>query len=282
MYYSLLSDRAVLAIFGDDAATFLQGLISNDIRKVSAETAIFSALLSPQGKFLYDFFIIQQEGTYLLETESSRLPDLVKRLLMYRLRSKVEIVPIEGMKVAALWGGELEKWNLESGIYGDPRLPELGKRIIYNENNRPAFNGEPGDYDRHRLLLAIPDGSKDVIIDRSLLLEFGYDELHGVDFTKGCYVGQEVTARSKHRATLRKFIHYVKGDKILPPPGTLIMAGGREVGEIRSSSGEVGLALLRSEEVKRAEENAIPLMCYDVMLTATLPKWCTTSFESEK
>jgi folate-binding protein YgfZ len=285
MYYSHLPNRGVLAVSGEDARDFLQGLITRDARKINPKKAIFAVLLSPQGRFLYDFFIIEREGKFLLEMEKARLPDLVKRLTMYRLRSKVQFEQLP-MQVAAEWGDGAE------GTYADPRLPELGWRIVFDASSRrkpgsqglgyevPAFAGttEEGDYDRHRLLLGVPEGSKDLTFDRSLILEYGYDELGAVDFDKGCYVGQEVTARSKHRATLRKFIHMVRSEQPLPPKGTAVMAGAREAGLMASSSGGVGLAHLRVEEVERAHREGLPLSANGIELVAKLPGWCKTAF----
>jgi folate-binding protein YgfZ len=265
-YYSPLPDRAVLAVFGEDARDFLQGLITKDIKKAGANHAVFAALLSPQGRFLHDFFITEHDGKLLLETDRERLPDLIKRLTMYRLRSKVQFETLD-MPVTAVWGKGVQEG------YADPRLPSLGARVL----GAPPVATQ-ADYDHHRLSLAVPEGNKDLIIDRSIILEYGYDELGAVDFDKGCYVGQEVTARSKHRATLRKFIHAVQADAALPPKGTPVMAGAREAGLMASSSGALGLAHLRVEEVQRAARENIPLTALGVTLKASLPSWCRTSF----
>jgi len=277
MHYSPLPDRAVLAVSGDDARSFLQGLVTKAMDKVTENHAVFAALLSPQGRFLYDFFISQHENRLLLETNKERLADLLKRLKMYRLRSKVEFTELPEFSVYAVWGGDTPQKESEIR-YSDPRLPELGVRILAKE---PYAHGEQGDYDLHRLSLGVPEGSKDLAVDRSILLEYGYDELHGVDFDKGCYVGQEVTARSKHRASLRKFIHTVQAGNVLPPSGTPVLAGEREAGEMRSSNGTRGLAHLKVEEVARAAREKLPLIAAGITLTATLPGWCRTVFQSE-
>ncbi len=262
-----LTDRAILAIAGEDARDFLQGLITKDVKAIGPGHAAFAALLSPQGRFLFDFFITEQGGVLLLDTEKARLPDLIKRLTMYRLRSKVTFTETD-LQVCAAWGENA------GGTYIDPRLPALGWRSI---EQHPSA-GAQGDYDAHRLSLAVPDSSKDLIVDRSILLEYGYDELHAVDFDKGCYVGQEVTARSKHRATLRKFIHAVEAQSPLPPKGTPVMTGAREAGIMASSSGGIGLAHLRVEEVQRAAKENTPLTAAGISLSARLPAWCKTAF----
>ena len=271
MAYSILQDRAVLAVSGEDARAFLQGLITNDIHKVTEKQAVFAALLSPQGRFLFDFFITEQDGQLLLETDKARLPELKKRLMMYRLRSKIECEERPELQVYAVWGQG-------SGIrdqlgYTDPRLPKLGTRILSEEI--PDFaTMTKGDYDAHRISHGVPEGSKDLIIDRSILLEYGYDELHAIDFAKGCYVGQEVTARSKHRATLRKFLHQVLADTPLPASGTLVLAGEQEAGVMAGSVGNAGLALLRVEAVQKGTK----LEAAGIALKANLPSWCNTSF----
>jgi tRNA-modifying protein YgfZ len=272
--YTILPDRAVLAITGTDARDFLQGLITNDIRKASPGKAVFAALLSPQGRFLHDFFITEHEDRLLLETDKARLLDLIKRLTLYKLRSRISIEALPQLQVSAIWGEESGQWSVISGqiIYADPRLPDLGMRFIASEVPASAGTTE-NDYDLHRLKLGIPEGSRDLIPERSLILEYGYDELNGVDFTKGCYVGQEVTARTHHRAQLRKFIHCVQSDTPLPPFATPILAGNREAGTMASSQGTLGLAFLRLEEVERAYAESAPLTTQGVPLQAKLPDW---------
>ncbi len=268
-YYAYLPDRAVLAVSGDDARTFLQGLITHDIRKATTHNALFAALLSPQGKFLYDFFILEHQGSLLLETNKARLPALTQRLAMYRLRAHVEFTELPAMQVAALWGNPAPEIRNQIH-FADPRLPALGGRIIGTELQLPYT---AGNYEHHRLSLGIPEGSKDLLQDRSLLLEYGYDKLHGVDFTKGCYVGQEVTARSKHRATLHKYIHSVTAEEPLPPPGTPVTANGHDIGEMRSSAGTIGLALLRTKEAEEAARAGIELTSAGVIVRARPTEW---------
>lgn len=261
-----LSDRAVLAVSGEDARTYLQGIITNDINKVTPDSAIFSALLSPQGKYLFEFFILEHEGKLLLETDKARLPELIKRLTMYRLRAKVTFEETT-WQVAAAWGNTSVKSDASQIAFKDPRHAHMGQRILYKAL---AYVGmDDGDYEAHRLSLGIPEGGKDLIIDRSILLEFGYDHLNAIDFTKGCYVGQEVTARSKHRATLHKYIHCVASDAALPPAGTVITSNGRELGDMRSSRGSIGLAVLRTEDAALTPQ----LEAGNISIRAQLPSW---------
>lgn len=265
--FAQLTDRAVLAVSGEDAQTFLQGLISNDIRKVTPASPVFAALLSPQGKYLFEFFIIEHEGTLLLETDKARLPDLIKRLSMYKLRAKVAFEEKKDWQVAANWGAERMVSTESSVVFDDPRHPQLGQRLLMPSTSAAGMNA--GDYELHRLSLGIPEGGRDLVPDRSILLEFGYDHLNAIDFNKGCYVGQEVTARSKHRAILHKYVHCVTADSPLPPAGTPVTDNGRELGEMRSSRGNTGLALLRTGDAALSTL----LMAGDVKIHASLPRW---------
>lgn len=263
---ALLSGRSVIAVSGSDAREFLQGLITNDIHKVSPQQAVFTALLSPQGKFLYDFFITEHEGKLLLEVERAQEAELVKRLSMYKLRAQVEIAPQSDLQVAAQWGEQGAAPGEVLVAYADPRLAALGTRII---GRGLAADGTDEGYDAHRLALAIPDGVKDLTPNRSLPMEWGYDPLNAIDFNKGCYVGQEVTARSKHRATLHKMVHRVQADAELPPHGTAIMSGEREVGHMASSHGNTGLAMLNLDAVASGAD----LEVAGVKLQAERPAW---------
>lgn len=269
--YALLPDRAVLAVTGEDARTYLQGIVTNDVRNVAPDRAVFTALLSPQGKYLFEFFMLEHDGAIWLETDKARLPELVKRLTLYRLRAKVVFEPQPEQVVAACWGGDVALAGASVHAYADPRHEGLGSRFIgHGAALHSAFSSvAPADYEAHRLSLAIPEGGKDLVIDRSILLEYGYDHLHAIDFTKGCYIGQEVTARSKHRATLHKYVHSIVAEAPLPPPGTPVMADGREVGELRSHHGTAGLALLRTADAALSPN----LTAGEVRLRAQLPAW---------
>ncbi|MGH6905257.1 MAG: YgfZ/GcvT domain-containing protein, partial [Geminicoccaceae bacterium] len=217
--YIVLADRGVLALRGADVRPFLQGLISNDIERIRPDQASYAALLTPQGKFLFDFFIVQHGEDLLLETELARVGDLQRRLLMYRLRSKVEIEDVsDGFAVVALIGEGVAEMldlperpgacrGLEHGLaFVDPRLVRMGVRALLPAQDaasalaRLRLDEAPrAAYERLRLSLGMPDGSRDLIVEKATLLESGFEELNGVDFGKGCFVGQELTARMKFR-----------------------------------------------------------------------------------
>jgi folate-binding protein YgfZ len=261
--FAVLEDRGVLAITGPDRASFLQGLVSNDTARISNERAIYAALLTAQGKYLHDFMLAEIGETIWLDGEAARLGDLRRRLSMYRLRAKVTIEERSDLAVAAVLGGAAfglpeeagAARRLDEGVaFVDPRLAALGARIILPKDNiRPvlqdagAAEAEFAEYDRLRLSLGVPDGSRDLVLDKSILLEAGFDELHGVDWQKGCYIGQELTARTKYRGLIKKRLFPVRIDGPAPEPGAIITQDGRDAGEMRSSRDGIGLALLRLE-----------------------------------
>ncbi len=291
--FALLPDRGLIRLFGPDAKGFLQALISNDIAKLDNRRAIYAALLTPQGKYLHDFFVVAVNEALWLDCERSRQADLQRRLTLYRLRGKVDISDANGgFAVAAIFGGSLpaalglppeggQGRELAGGVaYADPRLTELGARaILPSATATAALTGlglgaaADGDYDRHRLAQGVPDGSRDLEVEKTLLLEAQFEALHGVDFAKGCYVGQELTARTKYRGLLKRRLYLVQGDAPLPPPDTPVVASGKEAGVMRTSQGRIGLALLRIDQVAAAEASGEPLLAGAVRVRAVTPAW---------
>ena len=253
--FSVLPHRGVIAVSGEDRVEFLQGLISNDVTKAAPAKAVWAALLTPQGRFLNDMFVVDAGfGTLLLETEREKAPALARKLGMYKLRSKVTVEDRSStMDVAVVFGPGAEKHNAVPGAlsYVDPRLPELGVRVLTPAGQAGKMLGLPeaplADYEALRLGLGVPDGSRDLPVEKALLLESGFDELNGVDWKKGCYMGQELTARTKYRGLVKKRLFPVQIEGALPAPGTTIERNGEEVGEIRSGVGNRALAMLRLE-----------------------------------
>lgn len=282
MMMTPLPHRGVLEIQGEDKASFLQGLISNDINNLSPERAIYATLLSPQGRFLYDFFIMEQEGAYFLDVEALRLPDLIKRLSLYKLRSSVILTSRPDLKIYALWGEGVgqalglkkERGNTHGGAFMDPRLVELGVRAILSgppEDFQPvAFQA----YDLHRLKLGVPEGGVDLIPEKSILLESGLDELNAINWKKGCYIGQELTTRTKFLGLVRKRLFPVKIEGTAPDFGAEIFLEELSIGSMRSHAEGFGLALLRLEHLKFDEEGlGQPLQCGDATLIPYRPFW---------
>jgi len=289
--YAELPARGVLEVAGEDRVAFLQGLVTNDVTKVASDCAIFAALLTAQGRYLFEFFIFALGDSLYLETERARLPDLQRRLGLYKLRSKVTLADASArFRVVAGWGdgadralslsGEGTARPFAGGIaFVDSRLAALGLRFLlprdagFTSLDAAGFAGtDDAAYDRHRLALGVPDGSRDLTIEKALLLESGFDELHGIDWQKGCYMGQELTARTKYRALVKKRLLPVAVEGAVPAPGTLVMLGNEEVGEIHSGRDGVALALLRLDAVEAAERGA-PLLAGTARLTPQKPSW---------
>ena len=278
-FFSLIPHRSVIAVGGPDRVEFLQGLISNDTTKVAPGRAVWAALLTPQGRFLNDMFVADGgDDTLLLETERERAPALAKKLTLYKLRSKVAVEERASMEVAVVFGAGAEKaLRIDGAIsFVDPRLAELGVRVLAPAGAAAALlsargiTAAPADtYDALRLSLGVPDGSRDLPVEKALLLESGFDELNGVDWKKGCYMGQELTARTKYRALVRKRLFPVSVEGALPAPGTSVYLDGKEVGELRSGSGRRALALLQAE----AARGPGPLIADGVQLIAAIPPW---------
>jgi folate-binding protein YgfZ len=258
-YLARLPDRALIAISGDERVEFLQGLVSNDVTLAKPGHAIWAALLTPQGKWFADFFIFDEDARYLLDVEAAQLVEIEKRLTRFRLRAKVVIQPDPG-EVYAAWGGPPP----DDAIFApDPRLEAAGWRVLGNDL---PTNATADEYDAHRLSLGLPDGSRDMEAEKSVLLEAGFDELGGVSWTKGCYMGQELTARTKYRGLVKRRLVPVRGESDLPGPGTPVLKDGVEMGTLRSARGKMGLALLRLEAIGQSLDCSGPIQ-------TVIPPW---------
>jgi len=262
MRLAQLSDRGVVEIGGQDRVTFLQGLVSNDVAEAMPGHAVWAALLTPQGKYLADFFILADGDRLLLDAERAQVPMLVQRLTRFRLRAEVSLRAAEELTVYAAWGGAPD---VAAIIAPDPRLPEAGWRLLAAEP-LPA-NASADDWDQHRLALGLPDGTRDLEPDKTVLLEAGFDELHGVSWSKGCYMGQELTARTKYRGLVKRRLVPVTVEGPLPAPGTHVLREGAEIGTMRSGRDAIGLAVLRLDALEG------PLACGEARLTPRVPQW---------
>ena len=266
---ALLTDRAVIALAGADAENFLQGLITNDITKARDGHALYAALLTPQGKILFDFIIAKDGERFLLDCSATRADELAKRLGFYRLRAKVEIARTD-LGVVAMWGDDVTK---NAGIvFTDPRLPELGQRAIAQRSELPTASASLADYHSHRISLGVPD-SADLPPDTMFALDAGFEELHGVSFTKGCFIGQEVTARMKHRATARRRMLIAEGSGPLPALGTPLMAQHADIGALATAQGMRGLALVRLDRLADAEAARAPVTAGTTAIILRRPEW---------
>lgn len=292
--YAALEDRGVVSLKGADVRAFLQGLITNNVNRATADHAIWTGFLTPQGKYLFDFFIIEVAGALLLDCEAERIDDLIARLTRYKLRSQVEITDVSGeWAVAALIGGGTDTSALvgfegrggpfAGGVcFVDPRYGGGGSRAILPKAALGALEAagfsraEAADYDLHRLICGLPDGSRDLLVEKAFPMENGFDQLHGIDWDKGCYVGQEMTARMRYRANAKKMLLPVEVGGALPAPGTAITQDGREVGEMRSGQGGIGLALLRVEALAKLRDGGDGLRAGDTALAPMRPPYLST------
>jgi tRNA-modifying protein YgfZ len=267
-----LPERGIITVAGDDRVAFLQGLVSNDIAAVAPGHAVWAALLTPQGKWLADFFVFDHDETLKLDCERAQIRMLIQRLSRYRLRMKVALGTDDAARLYVAWGGSPEVTGV---VAPDPRLPDFAWRILtlpeaQSQDQEIAIhtsNATAEDWDLYRLAAGLPDGSRDMEPDRSLLLEAGFDELAGVSWSKGCYMGQELTARTKYRGLLKRRLVPVAVDGTLPAPGTPVLREGVEVGMMRSGREQIGLAVLRLDSLGHE------LHCGDAKLTPRVPHW---------
>lgn len=295
--FVIAADRGLLAVSGDDRVTFLQGLVSNDVARVAPDRSLYATLLTPQGKFLHDLFVASWRDGLVLDCEGARAADLKKRLTMYRLRAKVTIAEPESALAVGLAFGEgvADRFGLpeetgatcpfgEGVAFVDPRLPALGVRTIL-----PAATaaealadlglqpGERDTYDMIRVRSGVPDGSRDMPVDGAILLENGIDVLNGVDWNKGCYMGQELTARTHYRGLVKRRLIPVEIDGPAPEPGSDVLLEDKNVGVTRSTAGAdgdlVGLVLLRLDALEKAEQAGAALTAGDATLHPLRPEW---------
>ena len=246
MPFALLPDRAVLSIAGADARAFLQNLVTCDVDPLRPGDAAFGALLTPQGKVLFDFLVVcADDERFLLDAPADPAPALAKRLSMYKLRAKIAIGQTN-QHVVAVWGDAAPPAGLS---FRDPRDGRLGLRVIVDG---PAEAGDLAAYEAHRIALGVPQGGVDFAWGDAFPHEVNMDLLHGVSFTKGCYVGQEVVSRMQHRGTVRRRVVTAGFDGAAPAPGTEIHAGDVLIGTFGSATPGRGLAAVRIDRLADA------------------------------
>jgi folate-binding protein YgfZ len=262
-----LADRSILSVEGPDRVEFLQGLVTNDVTALAPDRPLYAGLLSPQGKLICDFILIVLGEAILIDVAADAAADLKRRLQLYKLRAAVSLSDqSDALGVAALIGEDTASPAAASAIFTDPRLGDLGRRIIAPRAALPA--GPTAAYVAHRFTLGVGEGAE-IGAERCYPLEANFEVLHGVDFRKGCYVGQELTARMKHRGGLRKRVLPVSGTGPLPPAGTAVEAA-QELGTLIASAGTLGLALLRLDRLAEAGDT---IKSGGISLTVTWPRW---------
>ena len=281
---ALLPDRSVLEVVGEDRLSFLQGLVTNDVEGLAEREGRFTGLLSPQGKILFDFFVVSAGDAFLIDCSSELAANLTKRLALYRLRAKVTIADVsDRWRVGAAWGEGAAEWAEANApvIYPDPRLPALGFRLLVLGSHQPEFSASFADYEAMRIAFAVPEGGKDYAYGDAFPHEACLDLLHGVSFKKGCFVGQEVVSRMQHRGTARTRVLAASAEQSLPHGGADIFAGGFAVGRLGSVAGRQGIALARVDRVKEALKKGQTFTAGSVVVEFAAPAWASYSLDPE-
>jgi tRNA-modifying protein YgfZ len=291
MQVALLPDRGVVKVAGDDARGFLNGLVTNDMAKVAPGKPRFAALLTPQGKIIIDFIVaeaaINDGGGFFLDCPRALASALVEKLNFYKLRAKVICEDLSSvLGVMAIWDGTAES---EYGLsYPDPRLPALGSRMMLPPHLAEEAAADLGGilvgadaYEAHRIALGIPRGGLDFIYGDTFSHEADMDQLNGVDFGKGCYVGQEVVSRVEHRASARNRVVPIVYDEFAPSSGLPVMAGDRQIGTLGSTAKGHGLALMRLDRIRDALAAGATIEAGGIAIRAVKPAWAKFDWPGE-
>jgi folate-binding protein YgfZ len=292
MQAAFLPDRGVVKISGDDAKTFLNGLLTVDVGKMQPGAARYGALLTPQGKIVSDFIVYaaleNDGGGFLIDCPLALAGTLADKLKFYKLRAKIAVDDLSAtLGVLAVWDGTPPDSEFGPG-YADPRLPALGHRIILPRNAAADAAIELGAdaagaeaYDAHRIAFGVPRGGADFAYGDTFPHEADMDQLGGVDFDKGCYVGQEVVSRVEHRGTARSRIVMMAYDDNTPDDGLPVMAGEKQLGMVGSAAGGTALALLRLDRLGDAMGAGTPVEAGGIKLRAKKPAWAKFPFPGE-
>jgi tRNA-modifying protein YgfZ len=291
MKAALLPDRGVVKVAGDDARKLLNGLVTSDMGKVMPGRPAFAALLTPQGKIIADFIVAEAPaedgGGFFLDCPRALAATLMQRLNFYKLRAKVIVEDLsETLGVLAIWDGAR---TTEYGLCNaDPRLPALGLRCMLPPHlaaeaakDLGAELVESAVYETHRIALGVPRGGLDFIYGDAFPHETDMDQLGGVDFAKGCFVGQEVVSRMEHRGTARNRVVPVTYRDFAPEAGTPVSAGEKSVGTLGSSAQGRGIALLRLDRLADALAAGTPLSAGGVELKPVKPAWARFAWPGE-
>ncbi|CAX26920.1 MAG: folate-binding protein YgfZ [Methylorubrum extorquens] len=279
MPIALLPDRTVVAVSGPDALPFLQGILTCNVETLPEGEARLGALLTPQGKIQFDFLVSRSDDGFRLDVAAERVADLVKRLGLYRLRAKVTVAADPTLGVAAAW--DAAETAAETVRVRDGRLPALGERLYFAEG---AFSADATEdaYHAHRIGLGVPEGGRDFAFGDAFPHEALMDQLGGVDFKKGCYVGQEVVSRMQHRGTARtRILPIVYRDGPAPEPGTEVIAGARSLGFTGSAAGDRGLATIRLDRLGDALAIGEPVRAGGTIAAVAKPDFAHFAFPTD-
>ena len=274
-----LTDRGVLHVSGEDARDFLQGLITSDMAQVEPGAGIHAALLTPQGKILFDFFITAEGTGFLMDCARASVGELMQRLGFYKLRAAVDFTDLsDEMGVWAVWG-DTSGFTGAGTTFPDPRLDGLGLRMIAaigaDLANGACSQESEAAYHAHRIALAVPEGGRDYQLGDTFPHEADLDELNGIDFRKGCFIGQEVVSRMEHRGTARKRVVPVRASVPLMADGPEVAADGAAIGRLGSVSDREGLALLRLDRAEKAIAQGKTIKAGDAAIELLQPPWAS-------
>ena len=274
MPFSVLKDRALILVSGPDAEHFLQNILTTDLDVLAADAVKPGALLTPQGKILFDFLISRcSDNGFRLECRADIADDFVRRLMLYRLRAKVEIAKQDQAFVTVAWGDDSGASTVDSTALSDARFRDVAVQRSYGATAREA--GDLETWQALRIANGIAESGSDYALGDAFPHDVLLDETGGVGFKKGCYVGQEVVSRMQHRGTARRRVLVAVAAGSLPPTGTEVTVNGRPIGTLGSVSGGRGLAIARIDRVKAALDAGEAIMAGDVPVTLAIPAWAT-------
>lgn len=269
MPHAPLPDRAVVAVGGPDAESLLNRLVTRSTLGMAPAESRYAALLSPQGKLLFDFLLYRRSDGFWLDLPTDQASELARKLTLFKLRAAVTIAVEPELAVAASWGGAL--MEAPGPAFRDPRHDALGYRIVAPASALAVLGDFGDDYEAHRIALGVPRGGVDWLHGDAFVHDANLDLLHGVDFDKGCYVGQEVVSRVHHRNSARKRVVALRFFGTPPAPGTSLEAGEAAIGHVTSVAGSSGLATARIDRLAEAEAIKAPVMAGDTLVGVTLP-----------
>ena len=270
-----LPDRACILVTGPEAEDFLQNILTLDLHTLQPGETRPGALLTPQGKILFDFLISRKDGGFRLECRADIVADFTRRLMMYRLRAKVEIAVQDESLVSVSWNDESASSQVGSSVL-DRRFADDAVRRFYGAEIPASATFE--DWTAYRIAQGVAESGSDYELSDAFPHDVLLDQNGGVGFRKGCYVGQEVVSRMQHRGTARRRMLIVKSEAALPAFGTPITVDGRSIGTMGSSAGKLGLALVRIDKVKNALDSGVPVLAGETSVTLSIPAWATFGF----
>ncbi|MCP4923342.1 MAG: folate-binding protein YgfZ [bacterium] len=271
-----LSSRSFLSLQGEDPLPFLQGLVTQDVLPLQPGQALYTLLLNPQGRYESDFFVLHKNSEIILDIPRTHLKFLKKKLTFYKMRRPLEVLDVSDQwQVLALFGEDaMPSLPKESFYYDDPRLPKAGKRILWpSKDALPKQLSDPDFYENHRLNLGLLESEKDLIPGKTIPLEANMEFLKAISWSKGCYLGQELTTRTYHQGLVRKRLLPVHLQGPLPAPQDPIFCEDKKVGTFSSGHQDKGIALLRLEHTLKAIKERKSLRSGDTLITPNIPSW---------